>query len=120
MFAVIKHVHVWLVLISIGGFAVRWLWLMGNSAKLELRIVKIAPHVIDTLLLLTGLVLAIILRYSPFEFSWFSIKLLLVIAYIALGVTAFKVSTKALRATFGISALFTACAIIVLAASKPF
>lgn len=120
MFAVIKHIHVWLVLLSIGGFAVRFLWLMGNSSKLQLRAVKIAPHVIDTLLLVTGVTLAVMLRYSPFDYSWFSIKLLLVITYIGLGITAFKISHKHLRAIFGISALLTACAIIILATSKPF
>lgn len=120
MFALLKHLHVWLVLLSIGGFFVRLTWLLANSSRLDQKIVKVAPHIVDTLLLLTGLGMAAMLSYSPFEFSWFSIKLLLVMTYIVLGIISFKVSRKSLRAIFGFSALLTACAIIILATSKPF
>lgn len=120
MFALIKHLHVWLVLLSIGGFFVRLTWLLGNSQKLELKAVKVAPHIIDTLLLITGVILAIFLQLSPLEYSWFSVKLISVITYIALGMIAFKAKSKFCRAFFGFSALLIACGIIILAASKPF
>jgi uncharacterized membrane protein SirB2 len=54
------------------------------------RFFRIAPHVVDTLLLATGIALAWSLSLDPLRVTWLGVKLLLVIAYIALGILAFR------------------------------
>ncbi|MGA9855260.1 MAG: SirB2 family protein [Gammaproteobacteria bacterium] len=53
---------------------------------------KWLPPVIDTLLLMFGVWLAILLRLDPLRTGWLGVKLLCVIGYIALGILAFRLS----------------------------
>ena len=48
------------------------------------------PHAIDTLLLLTGLTMAIGLSISPLAHPWLAVKLLAVLVYIVIGSIALK------------------------------
>ncbi len=49
---------------------------------------RVGPHVIDTLLFLSGIALWIQMQFSLL--SWFGVKLLMVLAYIGLGIAAFR------------------------------
>ena len=51
-YAVVKHIHVAAVLASGGFFLLRGLWMMQESSLLNARLVRVLPHVIDTILLL--------------------------------------------------------------------
>ncbi|RMG92617.1 MAG: hypothetical protein D6703_01420 [Zetaproteobacteria bacterium] len=51
---------------------------------------RIVPDTIDTLLLLSGLAMALRLQQYPFAASWMTIKLILVAVYIVLGFVAFR------------------------------
>lgn len=57
---------------------------------LEKKIVRIAPHVIDTVLLLSAAVLVVLTHQYPGLEPWLTVKVLALIAYIALGVFAFR------------------------------
>ena len=46
---------------------------------------RVTPHVVDTLLLATGVPLALIIRQYPFVDAWLTAKLMALIAYIAAG-----------------------------------
>ena len=54
----VKGLHVLCALLSISGFAGRGILMLKGSALLSARWLKIAPHIVDTLLLLSALVLA--------------------------------------------------------------
>ena len=43
---------------------------------------RLTPHVVDSLLLLAGIALALIIRQYPFRDAWLTAKLLALIAYI--------------------------------------
>ena len=83
----IKHLHVTAVTLSIILFVIRAYWSVTGSALLQNRLVRILPHVIDTVLLTCGVILAaIIVPQQP----WILTKIVLLIAYIGVGTYAIK------------------------------
>ena len=81
----LKHLHMTVAVISILLFTFRFALTLVNSNKLSLKWLKIAPHIIDTLLLGLGIALSIKLAINPAEQLWLAEKLLAVFAYIFTG-----------------------------------
>jgi uncharacterized membrane protein SirB2 len=81
-----------IAVISVGLFTLRFIWTLMESNKLDRKWVKIAPHVIDTLLLGLGIAMAVQLSINPVEQLWLGEKLLGVIAYIFTGYYTLKVA----------------------------
>jgi len=97
----IRQLHMSLALISLMGFVIRAWWAIRGSTMLEQRWVKIAPHIIDTLLLTTAVLLMIILRQHPGSQSWIAAKLVALVFYIGFGTLAIKrAPTPASKAIF--------------------
>src|SRR5688500_3626903 len=86
----IKNVHVTCVVLSYLFFFVRGVWMMHESSLLARPWVKIAPHVIDTVLLVSAIAMAVMIRQYPFSAPWLTAKLVGLIVYIALGMVALK------------------------------
>jgi len=86
------HLHMTLAVLSIALFTLRFIWLLSNSAKLSAKWVKIAPHIVDTLLLTVGVGLAVKYSINPLEQLWLGEKLLAVIAYIFTGYYTLKLA----------------------------
>lgn len=89
-YGVIKNLHILTVVITITMFILRFYWLQRGSAWLTRRWVRILPHINDTLLLLSGILLVVITHFYPFtpQGAWLTEKLFGVIIYIALGFVA--------------------------------
>jgi len=87
-----KHLHMTLAVLSISLFTLRFIWLLTNSAKLQAKWVKITPHIIDTLLLSLGIIMAVQYSINPMEQLWLGEKLLAVIAYIFTGYYTLKLA----------------------------
>jgi uncharacterized membrane protein SirB2 len=86
----IKLVHVGCVAMSYALFVLRGVWMMGESGSLQQRWVKIVPHVVDTLLLASAVVLAIMSRQYPLAHGWLTAKVIGLLIYIGLGTIALK------------------------------
>lgn len=86
----LKMLHMTLATLSGTFFIVRAAWALRDSAWLQRRWVRIAPHVIDTLLLLAGLKLMVLLQAWPQDNPWLAAKLVGLVAYIGLGVVAIR------------------------------
>jgi uncharacterized membrane protein SirB2 len=56
---------------------------------------RVTPHVVDSLLLLAGIGLALIIRQYPFLDAWLTAKLLALIAYIGAGHVALRRAQRA-------------------------
>ena len=56
-----------MAVISISFFTLRFAWLMVNSEQLNRKWLKVAPHSIDTLLLVIGAIMVVQLAINPFE-----------------------------------------------------
>lgn len=62
--------------------------MLRDSPLRRTRLLRVAPHVVDTLLLASAIGLAITTRQYPFVAPWLTAKLLALIAYIATGTIA--------------------------------
>jgi len=87
-----KHLHMTLAVLSISLFTLRFVWTLVNSSKLQAKWIRIAPHIIDTLLLTFGAVMAVQYAINPFEQLWLGEKLLAVVAYIFTGYFTLKLA----------------------------
>jgi uncharacterized membrane protein SirB2 len=87
---------------------------------LQKKPVRILPHINDSLLLLTAIMLAILTGFYPFVVGWVTLKVLLLVVYIVLGIFALKRGkTKQARTVFFFAALATILAIFAIAGIKP-
>lgn len=87
-----KHLHMTLAVLSISLFTLRFIWTFANSSRLQAKWVKITPHIIDTLLLTFGVVMAVQYSINPIEQLWLGEKLLAVVAYIFTGYFTLKLA----------------------------
>lgn len=86
----LRHLHMLMAGLSILGFLLRGLWAWRVPALLARKPVKILPHVIDTLLLVSAIALLFAYGWNPFAQSWLVAKIVLLIVYIGLGLVALK------------------------------
>ncbi|WP_394388542.1 SirB2 family protein [Shewanella woodyi] len=100
LYPAIKHLHLTLIAVSVLFFIVRFALHLRDSPLMQKKLVKIAPHVIDTFLLLSGLTLCFIIKQYPFVDPWLSEKLGAVVAYILLATIALKANRNKLFKTF--------------------
>lgn len=121
-YSFIKHIHLTTVTITLALFVLRGIWMMADSPLLQMRWVRIVPHVNDTLLLASGLGLAIMLGQYPLVNGWLTAKLFGLILYIVLGTLAIKRGrTKRIRIAAWIAALVVFGYIVTVAVThNPF
>ncbi|MGE5640184.1 MAG: SirB2 family protein [Clostridia bacterium] len=111
-----KSIHVTCVLLSLAGFATRGALMLAGSPLLERRIVRVAPHVVDTALLASALWLCFLIGQYPFRDSWLTAKVLGLVAYIGFGAIALRRGrTLAVRATAFALAIASAAYIVSVA-----
>lgn len=89
-YLMIKSLHMITAIATISVFILRGYWMMTQSEHLNLKFVRIAPHVIDTLFLLSGIALVSILQINALSEPWLLAKFAGLIAYIVLGTIAIK------------------------------
>ena len=115
----IKSVHVACAALSIAGFASRGVLMLADSPLLHHRFVRIAPHVVDTVLLGSAIWLAWALGQFPFVHGWITAKVIALFAYIVLGAIALRRGrTKGIRAAAFAAALATAGYIVSVALAR--
>ncbi len=101
-YLMVKHFHMTFAILSLLFFIVRACWAVSGSAMLSRPFVRIAPHVIDTLLLVCGLYLLSAIGMQAFIVA----KLIALVLYILLGTMAIKrARTQGQKALFAILAV---------------
>ena len=86
----VKTIHIAFVTLSFAGFFVRGIWMLKDSKLLQQRWVKISPQIVDTVLLVSAIVLAVQSRVSPLEQAWLMAKIIALLLYIAAGLVALR------------------------------
>jgi len=115
----LKTIHVGCALLSILGFTIRGILMMRESAMLQKRLFKIAPHIIDTLLLGSAIWLAVQYGLSPGDNPWLMAKIIALLLYIGLGTVALKRGkTKQVRIIAWLAALLVFAYIVSVAVTK--
>ena len=118
-YLLVKWFHVGCAAASLAGFLVRGVLMLRGSPLLEARFVRVAPHVVDTLLLASALWLAWHVGQYPFVHGWVTAKVLALLAYIVLGSMALRRGrTKAVRAAALAGALVAAGYIVSVAITR--
>lgn len=113
-YSTLKLLHQGLVVVSVTGFMARWGWRLTHPAWKPVGVVRAAPHVLDTLLLGTGVVLAYRWSAEPWSADWLVAKLAGVVAYIVLAWIAYRSVNRPKRS---LVAGLTALLVIVWVAS---
>ena len=90
MYQTLKLVHLGAAVLTFSGFALRGLWMAFDSPLLDRRVTRILPHVVDTIFLLSGVGLVVVLRLSVTSQPWLIAKLVALVAYVLLGSVALK------------------------------
>ena len=115
----VSVLHIGCAALSIAGFAARGALMLMQSPILQKRFVRVAPHVVDTLLLASAVWLAWFLGQIPFVHAWITAKVLALLAYIVLGVFALRRGkTMAVRAAAFAAALGCAAYLVAVALTR--
>ena len=88
MYSTLKLIHIGAAILTISGFCLRGYWMFCRSPKLQLKVVKILPHIIDTVFLASGVALIVTLNLPVLKQSWLLAKFVALFAYIVLGAMA--------------------------------
>ena len=103
-----KTIHVGCALLSISLFFIRGLWMMSDSPWRRKRVIKILPHIVDTSLLVSAIVLVVQTAQYPLEQAWLLAKITALLVYIGLGLVALRFGrTKPIRVTAWFFAMVT-------------
>lgn len=97
MYAILKHSHLLIIAIAFLAFFLRGLLMMRSSPAANHKLFKILPHILYTLLIATGIALAVELHFSPMQQPWLLAKIIALVVYVVLGVLTFKHPKLAVR-----------------------
>ncbi|MGB2815630.1 MAG: SirB2 family protein [Burkholderiaceae bacterium] len=118
MYAALKLLHVGAVVLSGLGFVIRYRlsvtqpWMTG-------ALIRVAPHVVDTVLLASALSLAWVGGFNPLRVPWLDAKLGGLVVYILVGTIALKRGrTRRIRETAFVAALLAYAYIVSAALTK--
>ena len=118
-YVTVKLVHQTAVALSITGFFVRGVAFLHGARWVNTRAAKTLPHLVDSVLLLSALVLAWMLRLTPGNAPWLLAKIVGLVVYVGLGVLALRPGRpQAVRATAWAAALVTVAWIVSVAVTK--
>ncbi|MCY3803830.1 MAG: SirB2 family protein [Gammaproteobacteria bacterium] len=118
-YGVLLFIHIGTVFISIAGFLTRGIWMMQSSPLLQQRWVRVAPHINDTLLLVSAIALVVVTSQYPGPSSWINAKIVALVVYIMLGIIALnRGKTMQIRVTAWVLAVAVYIYMILVAFSK--
>lgn len=104
----LRHVHIACAVLTIALFVLRGGLMIAESRWLQTPVLRYLPHVIDTVLLSTALMLLGIVHQYPFVHGWLTVKVVLLVVYIVLGSIALKRGrTRPVRIAAFVAALAT-------------
>src|SRR5690349_24999903 len=118
-YALVKLVHQGAVTLSVTGFFVRGAASLAGASWVQGRAAKTLPHIVDSVLLLSALTLAWMLRLTPGNAPWLLAKIVGLVVYVGLGVLALRPGrSPGVRAAAWVAALMTAGWIVSVALTK--
>lgn len=112
-------VHVVCVVISASLFVARGAAETAGADWRKWRVLRVAPHFVDTVLLASAVTMVWLLGLSPIAQPWLAAKLIGLVCYIGLGMVALRFGgTKELRRLAFAGALLALAYIVSVAVSR--
>jgi uncharacterized membrane protein SirB2 len=90
----LKLTHQCSAFVTISLFIYRGIWILRNPNKVRPLWMRVVPHGIDTLLLISALSLVYITGQYPGEQPWLNAKIGALVVYILLGLIAFRFASS--------------------------
>ena len=113
----LKYTHIILAFISFFSFLFR-VWLLHfNPQKLRRTGFRILPHIVDSLLLVSGATLVYQNQWLSGQNAWLSAKLIALLGYIGLGIVVMRNQTQIRWIAF-VGALVCFCYVVTVAIVK--
>ena len=98
MYLTLKMLHMTCALLSIAGFTLRGILKLQGSALIEKKFFRIAPHIVDSVLLLSAIALSVIIGQYPLTAGWLTAKVIGLLLYIFLGLVTLRFAkTQSIR-----------------------
>ena len=89
-YPLLKYTHIVTATLTFMGFLLRGFWMLRGSPLLDRRVVRILPHIVDTLFLATGIALIASLRLPVLNQPWLLAKFAALFGYIIFGSIALR------------------------------
>ena len=86
----LKTIHITCAASSYTLFMLRGIWSLNGSPVMRQRWIRIVPHTVDTLLLVSAITLAFTIHQYPLVDAWLTAKVAALLLYIGLGFIALK------------------------------
>ena len=107
-YLLLRHAHIGCATLTIALFVLRGGLMLAESPWQRNIVLRYLPHVVDTVLLTTALMLTTVIHQYPFSTGWVTMKVVLLVVYIVLGSIALKRGrTKRIRTVALAAALLT-------------
>jgi uncharacterized membrane protein SirB2 len=102
MYFALKHIHLLAIVLSALLLSIRYALIMAESDKVQAKFLRITPHVVDSVLILSGIGLVISMGFMPFTAGneWFTEKVTCILAYFALAMFTLRIAKGRLIRTF--------------------
>jgi uncharacterized membrane protein SirB2 len=118
-YLLLKTLHITCVAVTFTLFFGRGVLMLMASPLLKARVLRIAPHVNDTLLLGSAIWMAAVSRQYPFAEAWLTAKLLALMVYIGAGMIALSYGrTRRVRVAAWLFALLVFAYIVGVALTR--
>ena len=85
-----RNLHIACAVASILLFVLRHVLSLRNIDWRKSRALRIMPHAVDSVLLVSAILLTLAIKEYPFVNSWLTVKVVALVAYIVLGMQALK------------------------------
>jgi uncharacterized membrane protein SirB2 len=102
MYEMTKHLHLTFMLLSVLLFLTRFVLTLNASPILQKKALKIAPHIIDTLWIITAIGLCLMVQQYPFVNPWVTEKLLAFVMYFFMVIFTLKLAKTHLMRLIGV------------------
>lgn len=102
MYTLVKHLHLTAIGLSVLLFLFRFVLLSMQSPMLQKKWLKILPHIVDTILLVSAVTLMVLIQQYPFVDAWVTEKLLALIMYVFMVTLALKLAKTSFMRVIGV------------------
>jgi uncharacterized membrane protein SirB2 len=104
----LRHAHIGFAMASVWLFTWRGLLMLADSPSVNSAWLRYPSYAIDTVLLTAALMLTNAIHQYPFQTSWLTMKVVLLVVYVVLGSIALKRGrTRQVRVAAFVAALVT-------------
>ena len=118
-YLLLRQVHTLMAVITVAGFLLRGFWMLTGSNKLQHSVTRIAPHIVDTVFLFSGVAMLFVASLNPLSQGWLLAKFTGLVLYIVLGSIALRRgATLSIRGIAFVAAITAYIYVVGVALSK--